>query len=153
MKRLSHTSAIQVNAPQEVVLPLLTADGECLWIPGWNPTYIYPESGQPENGMVWTTMREGLSEIWVTVNYDPVQQKATHLKFAPQKHVTSINVRCVPLATSKTTVHITYSMTALSEAGQAAMSKFTEVYYRDMLVWWEKALNHYVEFGETLQEA
>ena len=134
-------------------MPLLTANGECLWIAGWNPTYIYPESGRPEAGLVWTTLHHGIAEIWVTVNYDPVQRTATHLKCAPERHVTCIDVQCDPLAAVRTTARVTYTITALSEEGQAEISKFTEAYYQEMLGWWEKAINHYVETGEALQEA
>jgi len=74
MRQVSHSTTIQVNATPDRTLPLFTAAGERLWIKEWDPMYIYPETGEPKEGMIWkTTNAANIDEIWVTVNYDVAQ--------------------------------------------------------------------------------
>ena len=94
MQPVSHSTTIKVNANPDETLPLFTAAGECLWVKGWNPTYIYPETGEPKEGMIWKTTHANVDEIWVTVNYDVTQHTATYLKWSPAKTVTRIDIQC-----------------------------------------------------------
>ncbi len=44
-------------APPNQVFPLFTPTGEKLWVDGWDPEAVYPESGATEEGMVFKTGR------------------------------------------------------------------------------------------------
>lgn len=49
----SHT--IVLNGVPEVVFPLFTPAGEKLWVDDWDPVYLYPASGETQEGMVFST--------------------------------------------------------------------------------------------------
>jgi hypothetical protein len=44
----------------------------------------------------------------------------------------------------------TYTYSALSEAGNARVAEVTEERYRQQMVEWERALNHFLRTGERL---
>lgn len=150
MQHISRSTTIQVKAPVDEALPLFTAVGECLWVPGWNPTYIYPESGEAETGMIWKTDTDGKDAIWVTVNYDTVQHLASYVKWTPEKHVTRIDIDCNSTEDGNTQAQVTYTLTALAEEGHADIEKLTEKYYQEWIASWEVAINHYLDLGEIL---
>ena len=151
MQHISHTTTIQLNAPPSEIVPLFTAKGECLWIVGWSPEYIYPASGDPQTGMIWKTKNHDQTDaIWVTANYDTVQNAVTYIKYTPDMHITRIDIQCDPVEDAQTLAQITYTLTALGEAGQADIIKFTEDHYTHWIASWEKALNYYLEYGEAL---
>lgn len=154
MKHISRTMAIQLNAPPDQTLPLFTAVGECLWIPDWEPTYIYPESGEPQTGMIWKTSQySNVDSIWITAEYDTVACHATYIRFTPERHVARIDVQCDSIDGAKTIAEVTYSVTAIHADGHEDIEMLTEARFREMIGWWEKAINHYLESGEMLQEA
>jgi hypothetical protein len=150
MQPVSHSTTIQVNATPDETLPLFTAAGERLWIKEWQPTYIYPEDGEPKQGMIWKTTNDAnIEEIWVTVNYDVVQHTATYVKWSPENNVTRIDVQCSPIDGGQTEVQVTYTITPLSEKGVHGLKSFTKAHYEHWIKAWEKAINHYLQHGEA----
>lgn len=55
MNRIERRHSITVARPIDQVFPLFTPKGETLWVQGWNPDFIHPESGE-------TLRRHGLSD-------------------------------------------------------------------------------------------
>jgi len=150
MQQVSHSTTIHVNATPDETLPLFTAAGERLWIKEWDPTYIYPESGEPQQGMIWkTTNHANIDEIWVTVTYDMARHIATYVKWSPESNVTRIDIRCRPIDDARTQVQVTYTVTALSEEGVAGLKSFTKEHYNQWILTWEKAIEHYLQHGEA----
>lgn len=149
MQHISRTASLTVNATPDVTLPLFTAKGECLWIADWKPTYIYPESGDTETGMIWKTSHHGEADtIWVTVNYDAENHLASYIRWTAEKLVTRIDIKCDPDRADKTRVHVTYTLTAIAEAGHATIDALTEAHYTHMIASWEEDINHYLANGE-----
>jgi len=150
MQQVSHSTTIQVNATPDEALPLFTAVGERLWIKEWNPTVIYPESGEPQQGMIWKTTNEAnVDEIWVTVTYDVEQHTVTYVKWSPDNNVTRIDIQCTSIGDAHTQVQISYTITALSNKGRAGLKSFSKVHYVHWIMTWEKAINHYLQHGEA----
>ena len=152
MQQVSHSTTIRVNATPDETLPLFTAAGERLWIKEWNPTYIYPETGEPKEGMIWkTTDDASIDEIWVTVNYDVTQHTATYVKWSPKNNVTRIDIQCSSIDDTQTLVQVTYTITALSDKELISLEEFTKEHYDSWLRSWERAVNHYLQHGEASQ--
>jgi len=150
MEQLSHSTTIQVNTTPDKTLPLFTAVGERLWIKEWNPTYIYPETGEPQRGMIWkTTNDDGIDEIWVTVNYDVTQYIATYVKWSPENNVTQIDIQCNSVGDTQTLVQVTYTITTLSNKALIDLNPFTKEHYDKWIMSWEKAIDHYLKHGEA----
>jgi hypothetical protein len=151
MKHISRTAKIQVNASPEKALPLFTAKGEELWVTGWKPTYVYPESGEPELNAVWTTKIDATTTaVWVTVDYDPQNGSASYVKWTPDRHVTRVDIQCDPDGEGRSITTVTYTRTALSEAGSSELIALTKDQYDARIASWERAINHYLEHNELL---
>lgn len=46
----TRSAAIHLHAPADRVFPLFTPEGERLWVPGWNPRYLWPANGAAQVG-------------------------------------------------------------------------------------------------------
>jgi hypothetical protein len=91
--------------------------------------------------------------IWLMSNYDPGRFQIEYIRLEPDVKVGKIQVECSMSTQQGTVATITYTYTALSETGNEFIETFTEEHYRDFISTWEKAINHYLETGQTLSAA
>ncbi|HEU5368060.1 MAG TPA: SRPBCC family protein [Ktedonobacterales bacterium] len=117
--RLSHT--IHLAAPPGQVFPLFEPIGEQAWAEGWEPHPLFPADGAAQAGAVFTTGHppEGES-IWTLTAYEPTRLHLAYLRVTPGLHVAFIEVQCENAQDGTTRATVTYTLTSLSAAGQAA---------------------------------
>lgn len=140
--RLTRTGVIRLNAPPAVVFPLFTPEGERQWAPGWDPTSIYPASGEATCDMVFSTKHHDQSDmIWAMIAYDQEDFAVSYLRVAPTSHSARIDVRCAGAGGETTGATVSYCFTGLTEAGNAYVAQYTEAHYRAWLQGWETAIN------------
>src|SRR5437879_3949028 len=109
---VSRTATIHLAAPMDRVFPLFTVPGEKHWAEGWNPQMIYPASGQPEMGAVFTTQHPGEGLMtWIITQYEPASGQISYARFAPEGHAGLISVQCQASADGHTAATITYTLT------------------------------------------
>ena len=129
-------SSFTVNQPLEKVFPLFTPKGEGLWGEGWKPTYLYPKSGETEQGMVFVTGQSSEDHIiWRMEIYDPSHGRVRYSRISPSNRYGVVEVECRAGAAG-TEVTVTYEFTALSEAGNAFIREYSEEKYRVMIGTW-----------------
>lgn len=149
-KRFVHRFSQTNLAPPEKVFPLLCPVREAEWAPGWEYRLIYSRSGVAEAGCVFGTPNpDGSETIWQVTEYEP----NTSIRFAwvrPGMIATQIEIRLQPTGECKTTVHIQYSYTGLSPAGNAEVAGYTESWFRDKMLQWETAINEYLLTGRLV---
>jgi len=148
---ISRTATITLNDSPDKILPLFTAYGETLWIAGWKPEYVYPEDGEAKSNSVWKTQHdEDTPEtIWATIKYDTEAHSVTYLNVTPEKQVTRIDIHCKAADDGKTQAQITYTITALGQAGFDFISALTQEHYDHwMKKSWEMAINYYLHHGK-----
>jgi hypothetical protein len=130
----SHT--IEIALPIERCFPLFTPKGETLWVPDWAPEYIYPPSGETEQGMVFITGHGGEITLWTLVDYQPENHYARYSRVTPGSRSTLVEVQCAASGSDRTTVTVSYTLTGLSEAGNQAISAFCGAPYIEMIEEW-----------------
>ena len=141
--RIRRESAFTVNQLIEKVFPLFTPRGEELWGEGWRPTYIYPKSGEAEEGMVFVTGQSSEEHvIWRMLVYDRPHGRVKYSRISPSSRYGDVEVECLTDAAG-TKVKVTYEFTALSEAGNTFIREFTEEKYRVMIGEWKTAIQQY----------
>ncbi len=143
---VSRTATIHLSAAPEQAFPLFTPIGEKLWSPEWNPQPRYPTSGEPEVGAVFVTEHHGEHQyeptsVWVIAQYDPAQTLISYARVTPGVTAGLITVHCQPGDDEATLTNVTYTLTALGEAGEARLGAFTEAHYKQWMVEWETAIN------------
>lgn len=147
---VSRTAEILVAAEPDDVFPLFEPEGERAWVPRWSPRYLWPADGIACVGMVFLTSgAEGEPEtIWTVAEHNPVGHRVVYARTTPGHRAAFVEVRCRAAETGGGTVaSITYSITALSHAGNEYVRAFTEEWYRGYLAEWETALNAHLTGG------
>jgi hypothetical protein len=149
LRRVTRSYVQHLVAPPEEVMPLLTAARENEWAAMFQPTILH--AGEPPGGkhgvFVTGTMPE--ETIWTMTEFDPERGRVAYFRTIPKKvgvHI-DIHLEREP-GGCRATVSYTYS--ALGSEGNARVDAITEEKYREQMVEWEAALNHYLKTGQRL---
>jgi hypothetical protein len=150
-RRITRTASMYLVAPASSVFPLFEPLGEKRWAEGWEPEMIYPPSGETEAGAVFTTSHsDGPQAIWTVTQFDMHAMRIEYLRAVAGSHVAAIAVGCADTHSGTTQADVVYTFTALTEQGNTYVDTFTDVYYREWIASWEKAINHYLRHGSML---
>ncbi|GET22455.1 hypothetical protein [Prolixibacter denitrificans] len=143
---------INLAAPKEV-FPLLCPVREKDWLDGWDYTMIHSESGLIEEGCVFSTPHHGQHDtIWYVTVYDKINFKIEFVRVTPEEEVVRINIRLNGREDGTTTSRISYQYTALNDQKNEWLKTKFEDSFRGSMIWWEKAINHYLRTGEMLKK-
>jgi hypothetical protein len=125
-----------VEQPMAQAFHLFEPEGERAWAPGWDPVYVHPRDGAAAVGMVFTTEHGGEHTVWTMLRHEPAEGRVEYLRVTPGSRIGWVKVRCRPGGASRTTVSVTYELTALSEAGNGMLRSLDEGAFRDFLASW-----------------
>ncbi len=112
---VTHTEAkfeFTANGPLARVAPLMGADREKVWAPGWNPHFLFPKPAADRQGMVFMVDHGPYRVPWVNTEFDPGAGRVQYVYTIPNTLVTVITIRLTP-AGDKTHVAVQYDRTAL----------------------------------------
>jgi hypothetical protein len=131
------------NAPMEQVAPLLGADKERVWSPGWDPQFVYPLPAADAQGMVFSVAHHHLRSIWVNTELNLKNGRVQYVYVIPDALVTVITLNLTPKA-NQTIVEVHYDRTALTPE---ADSHVREMAAQDRASGpeWEQQINQYLE--------
>lgn len=146
---IKRTHAIEVRGRREKIFPLFSPLGERDWVPGWDPTFHYPRSGELVEGGVFTTSRDGEQDtIWLVMEFEPQDFRVKYARVTPGSRVAVVEVRCEEAAEGITRAQVSYTFTALSEEGNTYLAEFDEDRYRNYIESWRPAIDEYL--GEKM---
>lgn len=145
MKSIQHDVTFQVQQPIEVLFPLFSAEGEKLWVPGWDYKNIMGTTGLHEDYIFVTESHDHAScdAIWLTKRHDPDSHYVEFYKVEPEEKVGIIIVKCTSLSPSNTSVTVNYKYIALSEKGELFIESFTAEEYKKFIGEWKRLLDEY----------
>ncbi|MGB2963147.1 MAG: hypothetical protein WBB69_04095 [Anaerolineales bacterium] len=149
MNSLGHTETFRIDQPAETLFPLFSAEGEKLWVPGWDYENISGSDGMHED-FVFLTKSHGHAStdgdtIWLVKRYDPESFFVQFYRVEPDQKVGLITVRCDQVDKGMTDVEVTYEYTALSESGRKFLEHFSEDHYKEFINGWKTHLLHYFQ--------
>ncbi len=139
-RHLNTRHLIVVDAPVDQAFMYFTPAGEELWVDGWRPTYVHPSDGRTEAGMVFTTGQGDEFTIWTLVDFDRVAHRSRYVRCTPASRTSVVEVRCTAAGTGRTEVHVSYTLTALNEAGAAALESFEGERFAAMIDVWAREI-------------
>lgn len=145
MKRVVH-SYTQINvAPPGIVFPLLCPVREAEWVPGWKYRMIFSNSGVAELGCVFATPNESGGEtIWIVTRYDPPEFAIEFAWTWPEMIATRLEIQLADGEDGTTLTEIRYTYTALTQAGEAELSKYDDSWFERRMKVWEDSINGYL---------
>jgi Polyketide cyclase / dehydrase and lipid transport len=131
------TGEDQVALPVERAWRLFTPEGERSWAPGWDPDYGTAAVPDPAPGVVFRTRHGDVTTVWVMTHCEPGRE-LRYARVAPDDHAGTIAVALAPVADGSLAT-VTYSLTALSDAGSRRLERFAAG-FPDLMTHWQTAI-------------
>ncbi len=145
MKSVEHTLTFELPRPISELFPLFSAEGERLWVPGWDYEPVMGTSEASEDFVFLTRTHDhaATEAIWLVKRYDPEAHTVEFYKVEPGDKIGLVRVRCSALAPERTAVEVTYRYVALSKTGEAFVAGFTAEAYAEFIGEWQRLLSEY----------
>ncbi len=144
----SRSAHITLDAPIEKVFPLFGPVEEKKWAEGWEPEVLYPQDGQPIEGMVFRVSAHGGPSLWTIAHLDLDKHAIQYVVMTPGTRVVTIKVACRAAGDGKTEAEVTYRAVALSPAGAGYLQRLSEEHYTREMQDWEHSINYYLRTGK-----
>jgi len=143
-----------IEATPDVVFPLLCPVREVEWLDGWAYTMIHSTSGLAEDGAVFTTSNPGEADtVWVVTRHDRTAGLVEFTRFTPESRTCVLRIAVSKGGDAQSHVDISYAYTSIAPAGNAFLATWTEEAFLDLMVFWEKSMNHFLKTGGRLSRA
>ena len=140
-----------IDAPPEVVFPLLCPVREAEWLDGWASTMIYSASGLIEAGAVFTTSSEGEADtVWVVSRHDASAGRVDFVRVTPSSRTCLLQLLVAPCGARRSHVDVSYAYTSLSRAGSEFLDTWTPEAFLQAMTFWERSMNHFLRTGTRL---
>jgi hypothetical protein len=150
-KRVTRNYVQTIQAEPSVVHSLICPVKEAEWLDGWDYKMIFSRSGFAEKGCVFTSRSAGEKDtIWLMTKRDDTTCETGFARITPDSRVADVTVRIEDGGNHTSRVHITYTITALTEAGNKFIKNFTEENFVKDMKFWEATMNHYLKTGKAL---
>ena len=147
MSTVKHTLDFKINQPIDVLFPLFSAEGEKLWVPGWDYENIMGTSDLHEDYIFLTKNHDHASTdaIWLVKEYKPESYFVQFYKVEPEDKVGIISVQCTKIYESLTQVEVSYKYIGLSKNGDEFIESFSSTKYKAFIAEWNSLLVNYFE--------
>lgn len=113
---LAHTSEhfdFTVSAPYADVFPLFGAHEEPKWAKGFEPKFLYPVPAHDQPRMVFHTVQEGQSRVWMNTAFDSSTGHVQYVYWIADVMVALIDIHVIKSGAHETKVDVVYERTAL----------------------------------------
>ncbi len=155
MSTVKHTADFQISQSIKTLFPLFSAEGEKLWVPGWDYENVMGSNDLHEDYIFLTKNHDHASTdaIWLTKQYRPESHFVQFYKVEPEDKVGIITVQCTKIDDSQTQVEVSYEYIGLSKKGDDFIKRFTSSEYKGFISEWKSLLVIYFEqnANKTLQ--
>ncbi len=152
-KRVTYRYVQKNLAPPNRVFPLLCPVREKEWLDGWDYEMVYSESGVAEEGCIFRTINPGEPEsTWVVTRHDKESYRVEFVRITPGSRVVQIHISLKEGHDGATKTHIRYTYTGITEEGNSFVDNYTKEQFHNMMVWWEKSINHFLTSGQKLKQ-
>lgn len=123
------------------------------WLDGWNYRMIHSNSGLAEKDCVFTTpFNEKFDTVWQITQHDPINHKIEFLRVTPGENIVKINIELELINPNQTETQIRYQYTGLNPDQNSFIENELEDSFKQNMIYWEAAINHYLKTGEMLQK-
>ena len=133
-EKVSHSISLPISADEAI--EFFTPEGERMWVEGWAPRYLHPANGETIEGMVFETGEGAELTYWTVADFDLPGCRARYSRVTPGSRSTLVEVLCRADGESACRVEVGYTLTGLSEAGNAAIDAFIGNAYVEMIEGW-----------------
>ena len=141
-----------INADPARVFDLLCPVKEAEWLDGWDYTLLYSKIGLAEEGCVFLSRQEGEKDtIWMITRRDVQNRAIEFVRATPESRIARLTIAVDEKAENRSTVKITYDITAIGEDGNKFLEKLTRDNFEAGMKFWEASMNYFLETGKKLR--
>lgn len=148
-ERLTRRASMHLTSPVARVFPLFGPLREKEWAWGWQPEVLYCDSPLVEERMIFRTTGVDGDYTWVVNRFAPNEYRVEYSVHTTNR-IWFIDVCCEAKGDS-TIATVTYSYTALTEAGRDLNRQALDEMFRHDLKDWQEAIEHYLATGQILR--
>ena len=98
-----------------------------------------------------TRDHDGTETVWVITEFDEIEHRIAYTTVTPNLKVNHIVINCESDRLDHTKARVSYTITGLSEKGNQYVKSFSKQHYHEWMTDWEKAINHYLQYGRALR--
>ena len=181
MSTIKHQASFEINQPVEELFPLFSAEGEKLWVPGWDYENIMGSTDVHEDYIFLTSNHHSSDHhgsdhhraghhssanhgatkmIWLVKRYESSNYFVQFYRVEPGDKVGIVTVQCTPISENLTKVKVAYEYTGLSKKGDDFVAGYTAEAHEAFISHWPKLLVRYFaskycvnNFGQTLMNS
>ena len=139
-RSIRRTGTVDVACAPAHAFVYFTPDGERLWVPGFDPEYLHPFSGEQGPGAIFTTTHGGEDTLWMVLRFSPDEGVAEYARVTPGSRRGTVRVSLTASGHESTRATVFYDLTALSAAGDAVLAAMTESAFAAMLADWQERI-------------
>ena len=145
MSTIKHTVDFRIDQPIDLLFPLFSAEGEKLWVPGWDYENIMGSSDLHEDYIFLTKNHDHATTdaIWLIKRYEPETYLVQFYKVEPEDKVGIVTVQCKKIDEGFTQVEVSYEYIGLSKKGNEFIEGFTSTVYEAFIEEWNELLVNY----------
>jgi hypothetical protein len=147
MSTIKYTASFEIHQPVKDLFPLFSAEGEKLWVPGWDYETIMGATDLHENYVFVTKRHDHAASdaIWVVKRHEPENYLVQFYKIEPGEKVGVIEVKCFEQKEFQTKVQVTYEYIGLSTTGDEFISSFSASEYQAFISEWKTLLEKHFD--------
>lgn len=143
-QQISRSGGFELPCSADAAFPLFSAEGERLWIKEWNPRPIFPDTIEFRRDTLFS-QGEGIElATWWTVDVDWNRHRAEYVRVAPESHAAHIIVKVDANGPHRCYINLDYTVTSLTEQGEAALHSFAEGAYATKMRNWQRQISDYL---------
>jgi hypothetical protein len=151
MATIKHQTSFRIDQPADELFPLFSAEGEKLWVPGWDYKNIMGSTDLREDYVFLTSGHHSSAHhgaakiIWLVKRYEPSNYFVQFYRVEPDDKVGIVTVHCRPITEGSTEVEVSYEFIGLSKKGDEFIEGYTAEAYEGFIGNWHKHLSDYFE--------
>jgi hypothetical protein len=161
MTTIKHQTSFEINHSAEELFPLFSAEGEKLWVPGWDYENIMGSTDLHEDYIFLTSLHHGsdhhrsgrqgvTKEIWLVKRYEPSSYFIQFYMVDPYDRVGIVSVLCKPISKDLTEVEVTYEFVGLSKKGDNFIKGYTAEVFEASINNWPVWLEGYLKAKQNV---
>lgn len=139
-RQVSCTGSFELPCNAQVAFPLFSPEGERGWVTGWDPRPVFPEKIAFERDTVFREGKGDNDAIWMIIDADWKDYRAEYVRVAPASHTAHVVVKVTALEAERTTVTVSYTVTAFGANAGIMLEAFSEEAYAAKMHDWEKRI-------------
>ena len=152
-QQVTRSSSFELPCSADTAFPLFSPEGEREWIKTWNPRPVFPCSVEFRRNTVFREGSGAEEAIWTIVEVDWQTHRAEYVRVAPASHAAHIVVKVDELGSERSTVAVSYTVTAFGDDTSALLAAFSETAYAAKMRDWQHKITALLESSRVLNES